>query len=217
MDMKRYIFLVSLVSLFICSCSMKSIEVSGNIMTLKKGTKTVHELIFDSFELVEKEKNNKDIIIIGYEYRDNLDIVGYPLYGDYIGNLYISIDGKKLKPVLNIVHEYRQTFGSRIKLLNKTVTDDIIDVEYDVQLYDEARAAGFGTVKIRYKQMTDDSGKIEYEVIDYENDLKSYFKRVSDENPNMMIPSMEGDIISKVDFSFEEFKEIADQIYDFIK
>ena len=46
--------------------------------------------------------------------------------------------------------------------------------------------------------------------------MTSRFKRVSDNNPDMMVPSMEGDIIYPVDLPIEEFTKIADQVYEYI-
>ena len=212
---RKYIFISLLIILFLCSCSSKMIKVEDNIIRLEQNENILQELNFNRFEILSSQEF-KNGIIIEYKYITDTKAVGYPKYSPYEGEIYFIIQDNTLKPVLNIVHKYQQTFGARISLVNKTETDNYLDVEYDVQLYDEAKAAGFGTVKIRYKIITDATGKTEYKVIGYENNLTSRFKRVSDNNPDMMVPSMEGDIIYPVDLPIEEFTKIADQVYEYI-
>ena len=192
------------------SCKGQSVKVNGNGISLKQNNHTLDELVFDSFELKENKKDG-NIIIVDYEFKDDPNEVGLPKFPTYKGELYITVDGEKIKPILNIVHELQQLSGPRIKLLNCSKDNNYLNLEYDVQLY-EQRPAAFGTVNISYKLTGNDTEGYEYTVIDYKSDLSSHFKRADDEDPTMMIPSMEGDVIRQVDLSFEEFEDIANQV-----
>lgn len=215
--MKKSSFLILLlICVLICSCSKQTIEVKDNTIRLKKGNKTVQELNFDYFNITEKERI-KNGIIIEYQYFTKLDEVGYPRYGQYDGELYFTLSDNTLKPVLNIVHKSTESFGSCLELLNRTEDKNVLNVEYDVQLYDIARAAGFGTVKICYEIINNPSGDFEYKVIDYSSDLISRFKMTVPNDPNSMMPRMDGDIITQIDLPIEEFNKIADQVYEYIQ
>lgn len=215
--MKKSSFLILLlICVFICSCSKQTIIVNENTMQLNKGSTLIQELNLGRFYIIQSEEIENGIKV-EYEYIDDLDEVGYPRYGQYDGELYFTISDNKLVPVLNIVNVYRQTFGSCIKLLNKTEENGVINIEYDFQLYDIARAAGFGTVKISYEIINNPSGELEYKVIDYSSDLISRFKMTVPNDPNSMMPRMDGDIINQIDFPIEEFNKIADQVYEYIQ
>ena len=202
--MKKCILrIVAFAFLFVLvSCKGQSVKVNGNGISLKQNNHTLDELVFDSFEL-KKNKKDGNIIIVDYEFKDDPNEVGLPKFPTYKGELYITVDGEKIKPILNIVHELQQFSGPRIKLLNCSKENNYLNLEYDVQLY-EQRPAAFGTVKIRYEYIGND--------VDYKSDLSSLFKRADDEDPTIMIPSMEGDIIKQVDLSLDEFEDIANQV-----
>lgn len=208
--MKRVYYIVFLMALIFCSCTGQSVKVKGNAVYLQDGNVKKHELVFDSFEL-KKIKNDKNIVAVEYEFKDNPDEVGLSKFPTYKGELYITVDGEKIKPILNIVHELQQLSGPRIKLINCSKENNYLDVEYDVQLY-EQRPAAFGTVKIRYEYIGNDVEGYKYTTIDYKSDLSSLFKRADDEDPSIMIPSMEGDIIKQVGLSLDEFENIANQV-----
>ena len=196
--------------LILCSCTGRSVKVKGNVVYLQEGIKKTHELVFDSFELKEI-KNEKNMVTVEYEFKDDPEAIGLPKYPTYKGELYFVTDDKALKPILNIVYDYMEVFGPRIKLIDKIEKDNILTVEYDIQLY-EQRPAAFGTVEISYELTGNDTEGYEYTVIDYKSDLTSHFKRTDDEDPASMISSMEGDVIKPVDLSLEDFESIANQV-----
>lgn len=207
------VFIVPIV-LLICSCTGQSLRINRNDIILQKSDTILQKIAFDSFEL--KEKKGDDIIIVGYEFKDEPEAVGLPKYHRYEGELLFAINDKSLKPILNIVHELQYSSGPRIKLLRYSDKKKYIDVEYDVQLYKQ-RPAAFGTVKICYERTGNETDGYQYTVVDYKSDLTSHFKRADEEDPTIMIPSMEGDIIKHVDLSLEEFEKIANQVLDFMK
>ena len=210
---KKLMFIQLFIILFLCSCSSKMIKVEDNIIRLEQNDDILQELNFNHFEILGSQEF-KNGILIEYKYITDTKAVGYPKYSPYEGEIYFLIQNDTLKPVLNIVHKFNQSFGARINLLNKTETDNYLDVEYEVQLYEIQKAAGFGTVKIRYEYKKNELNVFEYKIIDYKSEINSYLRK--SEDSDVLYPSMEGDIVRPVEFPVEEFNKIIDQVYEYI-
>jgi hypothetical protein len=54
-----------------------------------------------------------------------------------------------------------------------------------------------------------------YNVKDYKSDITGRFKHTDEDDPEMTVPSMDGDVTVNVDFPLEKFIKIADQVLSF--
>ena len=186
---------------------------NDNKVSLSTYEKKRAEFSLNHFTL-KKEKGLKHGVSARYSFVEDPDAIGVPKYRKYEGELYLFSGDREIKPVLNIVHELEESYGAKIKLLNCRSDADTIKVEYEVQLYDQ-KAAGFGTVEITYEIGGNPYKGYVYNVKDYKSDITGRFKHTDEDDPEMTVPSMDGDVTVNVDFPLEKFIKIADQVLSF--